>query len=45
MLIGLQFISGIMVGIEVLWGEAIVFDIGIIRLILYYGDGEEDDVV
>jgi hypothetical protein len=40
--ITLSFISGFMVGFEIIWGEAIVCDIGIVRLMIHYGDGPPD---
>lgn len=32
-MIGIQFISGLMIGIEIVWGEGLVIDLGIIRII------------
>lgn len=41
--IAAQFISGIMVGIEVLWEEnGLVIDLGIIRLIFFFGIHPEE---
>ena len=42
MIISLGFISGFMVGMEFIWGEAVVFDLGIFRLMVHYGLDEDD---
>ena len=44
MYIGMSFIGGIMLGIEVLWGEgAVVIDLGIIRLVIGIFNGEQEN--
>ena len=44
MYIGMSFIGGIMLGIEVLWDEgAVVIDLGIIRLVIGIFNGEQEN--
>jgi hypothetical protein len=45
MYIGISFIGGLMLGLEVLWDDkALVIDLGIIRVVvgLYQGEEEND---
>lgn len=43
MIVGFQFISGLMVGIEIIWGEGLVLDLGIIRVVFIKGDFNNDE--
>ncbi len=43
MLISVGLINGFMVGLEIDWGNAVIFDLGIIRLVCFYGDPPDEE--
>ncbi len=43
MLIALQWISGVMVGLEVQWGHCVIVDLGIVRVVFVYNTEEDEE--
>ncbi len=43
MLVALQWISGVMVGLEVQWGHCVIVDLGIVRVVFVYNTEEDED--
>lgn len=41
-MIALQFISGLMFGVEVIWGEGFVLDLGIIRVLFIWSNNNDE---